>query len=107
MGHLLGKYAPGGHGLWSYFSVLLNMLRGHAAAYRVIHSLDGRARVGLVKNIQIFDPAKPKALLDRLGAWFLDYAFNEIVLRAIADGRLMLPVGLGLAPYGPAEAFRS
>jgi beta-glucosidase len=101
LGHLFGIYAPGAHGLRSYFTVLGRMLEGHAAAYRIIHALDGKARVGLVKNLQIFDPADPDSPLDRFWAAVFDYAFNRIVLQAIQDGGLLPPLGYGLSPYGP------
>jgi beta-glucosidase len=101
LGYLFGAHAPGAQGVRNYFLVLRNMLQAHAATYRVIHALDGRARVGLVKNIQLFDPADPASPLDRLWAWFFDYAFNQIPLKAIQDGKLRLPTGLGLSPYGP------
>lgn len=101
LGHLLGVYAPGAQGVRNCFTVLRHMLKGHAAAYRAIHALDGEARVGLVKNIQLFEPANPDSPLDRLGAWFIDYVFNQLVLRAIQDGVLLPPVGFGLSPHGP------
>jgi beta-glucosidase len=101
LGYLFGTHAPGAQGLRNYFLVLGNMLKGHAAAYRAIHSCDGRARVGLVKNVQLFDPARPGSPPDRFWAWFLDYAFNHVALRAVQDGRLRPPTGLGLSPHGP------
>ncbi len=101
LGYLFGIHAPGARDLRGCFKVLGHMLKGHAAAYRAIHALDGRARVGLVKNIQIFDPADPAAPMDRFFAWFYDHAFNRIALRAIEDGRLLPPLGLGLTPHGP------
>lgn len=101
LGHLFGLHAPGAQSLRGYFLVLRNMLKAHAAAYRVIHALDGQARVGLVKHVQIFDPADPSAAPDRFCAWFLDYAFNQIPFKAIQDGKLRPPLGLGLSPHGP------
>jgi beta-glucosidase len=101
LGHLFGVHAPGAQGLRNYFLVLRNLLKGHATAYRAIHSLDGRARVGLVKSLQLFDPADPASPPDRFWAWFFDHAFNQIPLRAIQDGKLRPPLGLGLSPHGP------
>ena len=101
LGHLFGVHAPGGQGLRNFFAVLRHMLQGHAAAYRAIHALDGRAQVGLVKNFRLLDPANPDSPLDRFWAWFFDYVFNRIVLRAIQDGVLLPPLGLGVSPYGP------
>ena len=97
LGNLFGLHAPGAQSLQRYFSVLRHMLQGHAAAYRVIHSFDGQARVGLVKNLQLFDPADPESRLDRFFAGFFDYAFNDLVIKALAEGRLCPPLGLGLS----------
>jgi beta-glucosidase len=101
LGHLYGTHAPGARGLRNYFLVLRHTLKAHAAAYRAIHALDGQAQVGLVKNVQLFDPADPASPLDRFWAWFFDYAFNQIPLRAVQDGKLRPPLGLGLSPHGP------
>lgn len=101
LGHLFGLHAPGAQGLRNYIGVLRNMLKGHAAAYRAMHAIDGSVQVGLVKNVQLFDPADPQAPLDRFWAWFYDYAFNGLVLQGLADGRLRPPIGLGLRVHGP------
>ena len=100
LGYLLGEHAPGHKSLPLYFRVLRHLLEAHAAAYRVIHALDGRAKVGLVKNIPIFEPLD---LNDRLAAWFtrlVDRNFNEVTLQAVVDGRLRFPVRLGVSQYG-------
>ena len=101
VGYLFGEHAPGEKSLPLYFRVLKHQLQAHAAAYRVIHALDGQAQVGLVKNVQIFDALEPA---DRSAAWvarLLDRGFNEITFQAVADGRLRFPVRLGLGTYGP------
>jgi beta-glucosidase len=100
LAYLFGQHAPGVQNWRSCFLVLRHLLQGHAAAYRAIHALDGQARVGLVKHLRPFDPANPAAPLDRLGAWFFDYVFNQLSLRALKDGKLRPPVGLGLSPCG-------
>jgi beta-glucosidase len=101
LAYLFGEYAPGEESLLLYFRVLRHLLQAHAAAYRVIHALNGRAQVGLVKNVQIFEPLRPG---DRAADWvarLLDYLFNEITFQAVADGRLRFPLGLGLITHGP------
>jgi beta-glucosidase len=101
LGYLLGEYAPGEKSLVLYFRVLRHLLQAHAAAYRVIHALDGNAQVGLVKNVQIFDPLRPDDKVAGRIAGLVDSLFNRITLEAAMDGRLRLPLGLGLTPYGP------
>ena len=98
-GYLFGDHAPGEQSLALYFRVLNHLLRAHAAAYRVIHALDGRAQVGLVKNIQIFEPLAGGSA--RWTARLLDRLFNEITLSAVQDGRLRFPLNLGPGVHGP------
>jgi len=101
LGYLLGEHSPGKKSLGGYFRVLRNLLQAHGAAYRVIHALDGSAQVGLVKNIPIFEALNPNDVAATQAVRFLDYAFNEITLKAIGDGRLRFPLSTGLATHGP------
>ncbi len=100
LGYLLGKGAPGEKSLPLYFRVLRHLLQAHGAAYRVIHALDGSARVGLVKNMQIFEALDPADGLSVRAARLLDYLFNEITLRAARDGWLGFPLGLMTKTHG-------
>jgi len=102
LGYLLGIFPPGKHDFRACFRVYANLLRGHAAAYRTIHRLDGKAQVGLVKNILLFQPYRPDSRLDRAVTWVQDYLFNEVGLPAVVDGRLRFPLSLDLfGPHGP------
>jgi beta-glucosidase len=83
------------------FRVLSHLLQAHAAAYRAIHELDENAQVGLAKATQIFDPLEPTDWASGRLARLLDYLFNGIVLRAVEDGRLRSPLGLGIRRHGP------
>jgi beta-glucosidase len=101
LGYLLGEHAPGEKSLAAYFRVLRNELLAHAAAYRIIHALDGGAQVGLVKNVQIFEPLDPGSGASARIARLLDYFFNTITLQAIQDGRLRLPLARLPRTHGP------
>ena len=101
LGYLLGEDAPGEKSLPDYFRVLRHLLQAHAAAYRLIHALDGSAQVGLVTNIPILEPLHPDAKAEALLAKLLDYLFNGLALRAVEDGQLRFPLSLGLTRYGP------
>jgi beta-glucosidase len=93
-GYLLGVFPPGrkGDGL-AVVRVQANLLRAHAAAYRVIHDVQPAARVGLAHNMQVFDPARPGRRLDRLVAGWQDAGFNGLALAALARGRMGGPLG--------------
>ena len=101
LGYALGEHAPGAKSLPLYYRVLTNLLRAHAAAYRVIHAACRDAHVGLVKNIQIFEPLDLADRASRTLARILDHMFNSLTLLAVQDGRLRIPLGLGLGAHGP------
>jgi beta-glucosidase len=101
LGYFFGEHAPGEKSLILYFRVLRNLLRAHAAAYRVIHALDGAARVGLVKNVQIFEPLDPSSRAAACLAGLADQLFNGITLSAVGGGRLRFPLSAGLVAHGP------
>jgi beta-glucosidase len=101
LGYLFGEHAPGERSPRLYFRVLRHMLEAHAAAYRAIHALDGRAQVGLVHNVQIFEALPPSNRAGVRVARFLDRNYNAVVLHAVQGGRLRCPLGLGLGTHGP------
>jgi beta-glucosidase len=100
MGHLLGEFPPAEKSLVSYFRVLGHLLRAHGATYRLIHALDGGAQVGLVKNLQIFEPLHLADGASARLARLFDSLFNGLTLEAVAEGRLRFPLGCGLATHG-------
>jgi beta-glucosidase len=101
LGYLFGEHAPGKESLLLYYRVLDHLLQAHALAYRAIHSQRGDARVGLVKNVQIFDPLEPADKAAAGLARVLDYMFNELTLRAAVDGRLRFPLSWNFGTHGP------
>jgi beta-glucosidase len=101
LGYLLGEHAPGKKSLLLYYRVLDHLLEAHALAYRAIHAQRGDAQVGLVKQVQIFEPLEPADKASARLARFLDYMFNELTLRAVVDGRLRFPLSWNLGTHGP------
>ncbi len=96
-GYLSGEFPPGKQDSRAGFLALRNMLKAHAAAYRLIHRLQEDAQVGLAHNLRWFDPARPRNLLDRLVAKVQDLGFNQTTLKAVWNGWWVPPVGFGLA----------
>ena len=101
LGYLFGEHAPGTRSLPLCFRVLGHLLRAHGAAYRIIHALDGSAKVGLAKSMQVFDPLDAASRASVQVARLLDRLVNGLSLQAVGDGRLGFPVGLGLGVHGP------
>lgn len=97
-GYFLGVHAPGKKSFRQYLIVLRHMLLAHVVAYQAIHALQEDARVGLVVNLRLFDPANPRSPFDRLAARLFDYFFNGLTLDSAAQGRLVFPLGVGVRP---------
>lgn len=94
-GYLGGAFPPGVNSLPRGLRVLRNMLLAHGRAYRVIHRLQGGARVGLAHHMRLFQPADPASAADRRAAAWLDQVVNRATLEAITHGRLTPLVGWG------------
>jgi len=97
LGYLEGIFPPGQSSLRTATRVVRHLMAGHAAAYREIHTIQPRARVGFAHNMIVFDPANARSPMDRRVARLADRAYNQAILTALTKGRWTLPVGLGLA----------
>lgn len=96
-GYLAGVWPPGDSSLGTAMRVIRNLLLGHAAAYQAIHRVQPQARVGFAHHIQVFDPAEPGSLSDRLVTSAIDRAYNQSILTTLNRGLWSPPLGFGLA----------
>jgi len=87
-GYVLGEFAPGKKDLGSAMRVMTNQVRAHAAAYKLIHSLQSTARVGVAHNYRPMQSAKVWSPLDRLTTYLQSGVFNEFFPRALHTGKL-------------------
>ncbi|MDZ4158277.1 MAG: family 1 glycosylhydrolase [Anaerolineaceae bacterium] len=87
-GYLNGGFPPGKNDLNLAFKVLVNLLRGHAAAYHVIHAIQPQAQVGTAINYRWFIPARPGSPFDKIVVNSLHQSWNDGFARALVDGRL-------------------
>lgn len=92
MGYGARRWPPGQANPFNGRRVVANMLRGHAAAAAVIHSLDPAHQVGIVHNFHLFEPATPMPQ-DLAAAALYDYLNNQVILRALRTGRIPPPFG--------------
>ncbi|MBN1874859.1 MAG: glycoside hydrolase family 1 protein [Anaerolineae bacterium] len=97
LGYVLGDFPPGIQDQRQAYRVLRAMLKAHAAAYRRIHQLQVKARVGLAHNYRFFDPYNPRSPRDRWVARIQDLGYNQSVLNPLLKGTWSLPVGVGFA----------
>jgi len=69
------------------FKVMLNLVRGHAMAYQIIHEIQPEARVGLSINYRSLFPASASPL-DKFIAKTQSALFNDLFPRAAQDGKV-------------------
>ena len=98
MGYVLGEFPPGERSFKKTRIVSLNLMRAHARCYRTLKSMEfgSRSNIGLVKNINIFDPYRRWNPLHRMQASVLDGMFNQCWIKGLKTGR-----------FKPPSAFRS
>jgi len=84
-----GTFPPGKTDLNAALPVMINLARGHALAYKVIHELQPEARVGLSMNYRSIFPAS-RSPFDKWVAGFQSKTFNDMFPRAAMDGKLRL-----------------
>lgn len=99
LGYAERLWPPGLADPRTFGPALCTMLRAHVAMTRAVKNARPSASVGLVLNMPCFDPARPHPL-DRGLAWLQDHAVSGVVLRALRDGRLWPPIGLGARVEG-------
>lgn len=95
MGWVRGVWPPGKQDLCVAPRVLANLLTAHQRAYQILHATvledaDGDGvpcRVGIVKNITLFDPARKWWLPDWPAALTLDRLYNSALLDAFQTER--------------------
>ena len=85
-GYLGGGFPPGKNDLGSAYTVLANLLRGHAGAYQIIHTLQPDAQVGIAKQYRAMAPSRPWFPPDRWITRFSSSSFNDAFMGAIVDG---------------------
>ena len=94
-GYLTKRWPPGGGGVRRGLSAIRNMIRAHGRAHSFIHTMQPSARVGIAQNMRLFDPLRPRSVLDRMAAGAESRTFNWALLWSLLDGRLRAPLGRG------------
>jgi beta-glucosidase len=88
-----GPFWPPGLGsVRAGLSALAALMRAHALGYWAVHRMVTKARVGLVINAPLFEPARAWHPLDRLAAWAQDWGMTGAVMEALRRGFLVPPL---------------
>jgi beta-glucosidase len=94
-GYLEGNFPPGAQSMPRTMNVLRRMLLTHGRIYRLIHTLQNGAQVGLAHNLRVLLPADPNSAADRRATALVDMVANGTTLEAILHGRLVPLIGWG------------
>ena len=89
-GWLGGEFPPGKSDMGLAARVVVNLIKGHSAAYKVIHEIQPEAQVGVAMNYRSLKPAHAWFLPDRLPASVLNQIFNNAFHDTLVNGRLNL-----------------
>lgn len=90
LAYIDGTFPPGETNLASAFSVTHNMALAHASAYRAIHEIQGKAKVGIAHHYRAMQPANKANPIDRWLTKFRSRAFNDLFPSILDKGWLRL-----------------
>jgi len=91
-GHLTGTWPPGRRSYRDLLAAYTHLAHAHLLAYRLIHRLQPRARVGVAMHLRVFDPLHQSNPLDRAAAASAEYLFQGALMRAMCRGRFLAPL---------------
>ena len=89
MGYFMGLFPPGRKSIRKTLRVMRNMMSAHALAYRSLKSRRPDTRIGLAKNVTLFDPLRRWNLVHWITAKVLNHLWNGIWISSIKRGRML------------------
>jgi len=93
LGYVTGDMPPGGGGLRLAIRVQANMARAHAAAYRTIHEIQPKARVGYALHYRPAVPRRRWFPLDSITSRLRHLGLNLSFPSAVSTGVMRTPLG--------------
>ena len=88
MGYHMKLFPPGKGSIRKTIRVMQNVVQAHASAYHTLKAIRPEARIGLAKNITIFDPLRRWNLLHWLTTFILNHIWNGAIISAFTKGRM-------------------
>lgn len=88
MGYHMKMFPPGKSSVFKTIRVMKNMIYAHASAYRTLKNINPQARVGLAKNVTLFDPLRRWNLLHWITTLILNYIWNGAIISGLKKGRM-------------------
>ncbi|MCM1989585.1 glycoside hydrolase family 1 protein [Oceanirhabdus seepicola] len=90
---LEGNFPPGKTSTLEYFKGAGNLIKGHILAYKKIHEIIPKAKVGVVIHYAYFD-TKDNKFGTRIAKKIVARNFHDIFIKGMFEGRLLFPLGL-------------
>jgi beta-glucosidase len=84
--YIFGHFPPGKSDVNAALQVMINLIKAHAFAFRLIHALQPQSMVGIALNYRSFKPARPWLPLDGMMAKTLGKLFNDAIPQALCSG---------------------
>ncbi|MFA5275287.1 MAG: glycoside hydrolase family 1 protein [Candidatus Omnitrophota bacterium] len=105
--YVLGVWPPQKKSFFTARKVLSNIIKGHVAAYRLIHKIYKEENlpnplVSIAHNMQDFVPCRNN-LKDKAGAYLRDKLFNRDIIRILLFRRSLDYIGLNYYTRGLVE----
>ena len=88
MGYHMKLFPPGIRSIPRTIRVMKNMILAHGIAYAFIKSHHPETKVGLAKNVTLFDPIRRWNLIDWVTARVLDYIWNNAIISGLQGKRM-------------------
>lgn len=88
MGYHMKMFPPGEGSVFKTIRVMKNMIYAHSSLYPKLKSINPQARIGLAKNVTLFDPLKRWNLLHWITSMALNYIWNGAIISALKHGRM-------------------
>ena len=88
MGYTLGMFPPGHRSLRATLRVMRNLLLAHADVYQALKKIRPEVRIGIAKNVTLFDPKNRWSPIDWPLARLLEWFWNGAWRSGIENGRM-------------------
>lgn len=84
-GYILGIHPPYKKSLLSCARAYRNLIKAHNAAYKIIHVIDQKAKVGIVYNAAFVKPLHRDSAMEKIGVSIWEYFRNRMFLNVVKD----------------------
>ena len=88
MGYTLGMFPPGHRSLRATLRVMRNLLLAHADVYQALKKIRPEVRIGIAKNVTLFDPKNRWSPIDWPLARLLEWFWNGAWRSGVENGRM-------------------